>query len=137
MDKPNNWIGEVTLIGTGGGYGESILVHLGFNNWIVIDSCVNPNTNESLPLWYLESIGVDVSKDVKLIICTHWHDDHIIGISTLLKKCLNAKFCMSKASDTKKFLQCYCQLHLKLSSYFQSLYLHLKILDLDIHGPFD
>jgi beta-lactamase superfamily II metal-dependent hydrolase len=96
---------EFVLIGTGGDYGESILVNVGNNNWIVVDSCVNPNTRDTLPLEYLKNIGVNFSTDVKMIICTHWHDDHIRGISKLYKECTSAKFCLSIAKDQKKFLQ--------------------------------
>lgn len=95
---------EVSLIGTGGGYGESIVVHLGNDNWIVVDSCVDPKSKASLPLEYLKSIGVNVAIDVKAIICTHWHDDHILGISELLSECKNSEFCMARATDKKKFL---------------------------------
>lgn len=96
---------ETALIGTGGGYGESIVIHLGNNNWIVIDSCIDPKSKKSLPLEYLESIGVDINNDVKLIICTHWHDDHILGISQLFKACLNANLSLAVARDRSKFLQ--------------------------------
>lgn len=96
---------ELSLIGTGGGYGESIVIHLGDNNWIVVDSCINPVTKNNLPLDFLDSRGVDVSKDVKLIICTHWHDDHILGISDLLTSCKSSNFCMAPSTDRKKFLQ--------------------------------
>ena len=102
---PSNNILETTLIGTGGGYGESIVLHLGNQNWIVVDSCVDPKTNNSLPLEYLKSIGVKVEKDVKLIICTHWHDDHILGISKLFEAAKNAVLSITKTSDRKKFLQ--------------------------------
>lgn len=101
----NGSIGEITIIGTGGGYGESIVVHIGNNNWIIVDSCVNPNTKVCLPLSYLNNLGVDVANNVQLIICTHWHDDHIQGISEILKICSNAKFCFAQANDRKKFLQ--------------------------------
>ena len=83
-------IGEITLLGTGGGYGESIVIHLGNNEWAVIDSCINPHTKECLPLQYLNSIHVDVSKDVKCILITHWHDDHIKGISQLFRETKSA-----------------------------------------------
>lgn len=94
---------EVTLIGTGGGYGESIVLKVGIDSWIVIDSCINPFTKDSLPLEYLLSIGVDLSK-VILIICTHWHNDHIKGLANTLSKCPNAEFCFSAVHDLKKFL---------------------------------
>lgn len=105
LDLPQNNIAEVTLIGTGGGYGESVVVHLGNQNWIVIDSCINPTTNSCLPLEYLKKIGVNVSKDVKLILCTHWHDDHLQGISTLFEESKNAIFCIARANDRTKFLR--------------------------------
>jgi len=105
MSLPEKTIAEITLIGTGGGYGESIVAHLGNHNWIVIDSCRSPVTKESLPLTYLKNIGVDVAKEVVLIVCTHWHDDHILGISDVLRECLNAEFCIAAAHDKKKFLQ--------------------------------
>lgn len=102
---PESTIIEVTLIGTGGGYGESVVLHIGNNCWVIVDSCIDPSSKISLPLEYLKSIGVDVSKDVKLIICTHWHDDHILGISQLLAESLLSQFCMARPLDKKKFLR--------------------------------
>lgn len=94
---------EVTLIGAGS-YGESLVCHLGNNDWVIIDSCIDPNDKaHPLPLEYLHSIGVS-SKNIKLIICTHWHDDHIKGISKILESAINAEFCISRAHDLKKFL---------------------------------
>ena len=104
LPLPSNNIAEITLIGTGGGYGESIVVHLGNSNWIIVDSCVDPITKKILPLEYLRSIGVDIEKDVKLILCTHWHDDHIKGLSTILDLCKNAIFSMARPNDLGKFL---------------------------------
>lgn len=95
---------EVTLLGTGGGYGESIVRKLGNNDWIIVDSCIDPFTKSCLPLDFLQSKGVNIKEDVKLIVCTHWHDDHIRGISKLLSESLSAKFCMAPSNDTKKFL---------------------------------
>ena len=43
-------IAEINLIGTGGGYGESIVAHIGNNEWIIIDSCEDPNSKTCLPL---------------------------------------------------------------------------------------
>lgn len=105
FDKPDNSVGEITIIGTGGGYGESCVIHLGSQKWVVIDSCIEPISKKSLPLQYLEDIGVNTSSDVVLIICTHWHDDHILGLSQLLEKCPQAKFSFAKANDRVKFLR--------------------------------
>lgn len=103
FEAPDSDIAEVTLIGTGG-YGESCVVHLGNNSWIVVDSCIEPGSNKSLPLQYLEELNVDVTTQVRLIVCTHWHDDHIKGISELYEKCEAAKFCVADTLDLKKFL---------------------------------
>ena len=105
MKNFSDLIIETTLIGTGGGYGEGIIVHLGFSNWIVVDSCINPFSGKSLSLEYLMERGVDLKNDVKLIVCTHWHNDHIQGISQIVEKCENAVFATTYATDRKKFLQ--------------------------------
>ena len=105
MDKPLSNIFESTLLGTGGGYGESTVIHLGNDHWIVVDSCIDPETKESLPLKYLNDINVDLKNQVKLIVCTHWHDDHINGLSELLSNCENAVFSIAKTTDVKKFLR--------------------------------
>jgi len=104
FQKPDELICEVSLLGTGGGYGESIVIHLGENNWMVVDSCINPESKRSIPLEYLEQKGVNVKKEVKLIVCTHWHDDHVRGISELLSVCETAKFCMADTTDREKFM---------------------------------
>lgn len=96
---------RVSLIGTGGGYGESVVVQLGLNNWMVVDSCLDPVTKESLPLLYLKSLGVQIETDVRLIVCSHWHNDHILGIDRLLEECKSATFAFATASDKSKFLE--------------------------------
>ena len=103
FDLPKNNIAEITLIGTSGGYGESVVIHLGDQNWVVVDSCQDPVTKTCLPLDYLVNIGVNVEKQVKMVICTHWHSDHIMGLSELVEKCKEAKFCFAPCSDLHKF----------------------------------
>ncbi|MBC8986689.1 hypothetical protein H9X96_12970 [Pedobacter sp. N36a] len=104
FDLPSDNIGEITLIGTAGGYGESIVIHLGNQNWAVVDSCKDPLNGQCLPLEYLKSIGVNVKEQVKLLVCTHWHNDHIKGLSTLFGICESARLCFAPCSDTEKFL---------------------------------
>ena len=94
---------EITLIGTGGGYGESTVIKIGVDSWIIVDSCINPFTDEPLALEYLKTIQVDYGK-VVLIICTHWHNDHIKGLAKVLSECTNAEFCFSAVHDLQKFL---------------------------------
>lgn len=101
MNVPANEVAEITLIGTGG-YGESIVLHMGFEQWIIIDSCIDITNKQPAALNYLESIGIPFTK-VKLVICTHWHDDHIRGMDVILEKCINAKFCCSRVNDREKF----------------------------------
>lgn len=93
---------EVTLFGPG--YGESSVIHLGSGNWIVIDSCIDSETRAPAALSYLQSIGVDPVGAVKLIVATHWHDDHIGGMAELVGVCTNAEFCSSSAYSTTEFL---------------------------------
>jgi hypothetical protein len=37
-------------------------------------------------------------------LATHWHDDHIRGIGTLVETCRSAQFCLSSALRAKEFL---------------------------------
>lgn len=105
IDIPCDTLIEISLIGTGGGYGESCVIHLGNQNWIIVDSCIDPETKSPLALEYLKEIGVDVESQVKLIICTHWHDDHILGLSKVLEVCKESKFSFAKTLDKDKFLR--------------------------------
>ena len=96
---------EVTLIGGTSGYGESIVVRYGENEWAIIDSCIDTLTQTCLPIAYLNDIGVNVKTQVKYVFCTHWHDDHIRGLHELIEACSNdVVFCLAIASDKEKFL---------------------------------
>lgn len=94
---------EISIFGPG--YGESVLLHLGDNTWIIVDSCIDQLSGYPAPLKYLHDIGVDPSTFIKLIIATHWHDDHIRGLSKILEECKAADFCCSSAIRTKEFLK--------------------------------
>jgi glyoxylase-like metal-dependent hydrolase (beta-lactamase superfamily II) len=82
-NSPSSTEVEVTVIGTGGGYGESIVIKTGIDSWIIVDSCINPNTKSPLAIEYLQGINVDLNKII-LVICTHWHNDHIKGLASTL-----------------------------------------------------
>jgi beta-lactamase superfamily II metal-dependent hydrolase len=92
---------EVSIFGPG--YGESIAVHLGANHWIIVDSCLDPSSGKIAPLRYLERIGVDPAEAVRLIVATHWHDDHIRGLSDLVSTCSNARFVCASAMNISEF----------------------------------
>ena len=48
---------EVTVIGTGGGYGESIVIKASSDSWVIIDSCIDPESKEPLSIEYLKKIN--------------------------------------------------------------------------------
>ena len=92
---------EFTLLGPG--YGESIVLHVGDGVWVIVDSCVDSD-NEPRALKYMESIGVDPTESVNLIVATHWHDDHIRGIARLVEICSRAMFCCASSLCKREFL---------------------------------
>ena len=92
---------EVALLGPG--YGESIVLHLGYGRWVIVDSCIN-SEGQPRALAYLESLGVNPAQAVDLIVATHWHDDHIRGMARLVEVCSKAKFCCAHALLDKEFL---------------------------------
>ncbi|QKE39969.1 MAG: hypothetical protein HO274_00445 [Ferrovum myxofaciens] len=94
---------EITVLGPG--YGESVVVHLGNGEWLIVDSCVDSSdpAKSVAPLRYLREIGVQVEKAVKYIIVSHWDDDHVKGISDVLEKCLEADFICSQVFSEEKF----------------------------------
>ncbi len=98
--KPDDDEIEISIFGPG--YGECILLHLGFGYWAAIDSCPAFNSSEPAALHYLSSIGVD-PECIRLILATHWHDDHIRGISDIFLAAKNSKFYCSAALRSQEF----------------------------------
>ena len=88
--KPSSSQIEITLLGPG--YGESTVIHFGNNRWGIVDSCIEPGQHEPAALQYLQSIGVDTNTEVVLVVATHWHDDHIKGLSQIIDTCKQARF---------------------------------------------
>lgn len=93
---------EISLFGTG--VGEGMAIHLGDGDWALVDTC-RGNAVESLSLSYLESMGVDVTKQVKYVIATHWHDDHVNGLSEIVRRCHNSVLVFSSAVACDEFRQ--------------------------------
>jgi len=102
MNRDNDVV-EFSLFGPG--IGESILVKFQSEKWIIVDSCINPETNQPAALEYLLSLGVDVENDIELIVISHWHDDHIRGITKIIETCPNATIAFSAALLKEEFLQ--------------------------------
>ena len=86
---------EISVFGPG--IGECVVVHLGDSDWVVVDSCIDRQSGRPVALEYLRSLGVDVASQIKLVIATHWHDDHIRGIAEILHAAESAKFVNSAA----------------------------------------
>ena len=94
---------EIEVVLFGPGYGESIVVHLGDDSWVIVDSCIN-SEGKPRALEYLESIGVNPAKAVDVVVATHWHDDHIRGIATVVEVCNRAEFCCANTLLNSEFL---------------------------------
>lgn len=92
---------ELSLFGPG--YGEALLVHLGAGKWILVDSCLHCDSSQPAALAYLHELGVDIAQAVELIVATHWHDDHIRGISAALRECTGADLAVSGAINHEEF----------------------------------
>lgn len=90
---------EISLFGPG--FGESIVIHTGYNDWIIIDSCKFRGSNKPAAIDYFESLSI--SPNVKLICASHWHDDHIKGLVELLDEYKEAVLVISAALRDKKF----------------------------------
>ncbi|WZB75166.1 hypothetical protein WJ972_00500 [Achromobacter insuavis] len=93
---------EVSVFGPG--YGESILVHLGEGKWLAIDSCVDRESGQPKAISYLRSMGIDPSSAIEMVVASHWHDDHVRGLSALFREAHTAKFVCSPALTKKEFL---------------------------------
>lgn len=96
---------EVSVFGPG--YGEAIAVHLGAGRWICVDSCLSEG--QPAALTYLKAIGVDVATQVIGVVASHWHDDHVRGLASLVDQCSSAIFYYPAALSTDEF-QAYAQI---------------------------
>lgn len=91
---------EISLFGPG--IGECVVVHLGAGEWMIVDSCLDRETKRPVALTYLEELGVEMTA-VKLIVASHWHDDHCEGIATTLRAAQDAHFVCSAALRSDEF----------------------------------
>jgi hypothetical protein len=94
---------EVSVFGPG--IGECVVVHLGEGEWAIVDSCIHPPTKRPIALDYLQELGVDVATAVRLIVATHFHDDHVRGLTDIAEACPNAEFVCSAAMAYDEFWQ--------------------------------
>src|SRR5260370_42100077 len=90
---------EISLFGPG--YGEAVLLQVGNNEWLAIDSCSRAGVCS--PLSYLEQHRIDVSTAVKTIIISHWHDNHIKGLAQLYTRAAAAELVYPAAFQDEIF----------------------------------
>lgn len=90
---------EVSLFGPG--FGEALALHLGQRCWVLIDSCLNPQ-GEPASLSYLRGLH-QYQPCVERVVVTHWHDDHIRGVSELTEEYPEAKVVIPAALGKKEF----------------------------------
>lgn len=80
-------------------------MHLGDNDWCIVDSCIPRSRAEPAAIEYLNSFGTGALEKVKVIVATHWHDDHIRGLASILQCASEASFYCSMALGTGEFLK--------------------------------
>lgn len=88
LEAPADHEIEISIFGRG--YGESVLVHLGSGKWFLTDSLLNADGNPAA-LVYLSAIGANADEALVHVLATHWHDDHVAGLSTIYEQCPNAR----------------------------------------------
>ena len=93
---------EVSVIGPG--RGECVIVHLGDNEWCIVDSCIPRGQKQPVAVEYLAGFGNGALSRVRLIVATHWHDDHIRGLASMLRQIPGADFACSQALNTDQFV---------------------------------
>ena len=100
---PNSNELELSLFGPG--VGECAVLHLGDGCWMVVDSCLSESGDTPIALDYLRSLGVDTESQVRLIVISHWHDDHIKGMGRMVRACPNADVACSAAMACEEFFR--------------------------------
>lgn len=75
---------HIELIVFGKGVGECVLIKSKNGDYIVIDSFIDNRTGNPVVLDYLDKFNIPYS-NIKMIIITHWHTDHIEGVSKIIE----------------------------------------------------
>ena len=103
---------------------------------MIVDSCLNGETGRPIALDYLDSMGVDLDKQVKLVLVTHWHDDHIRGVGEIVRAAPNARFGCSAAIRNKDFYSLIAtSRRVKLVAHMPGLTEFDDVLSIKTHGP--
>lgn len=92
---------EIVVLGGDSGRGESIII-ISEEAILVVDSFIDKKSSLPAPISYLNSKGKDLNL-VKYVIASHWHDDHIRGLDTVIDLCPNSQFVLSAALTAEEF----------------------------------
>ena len=95
---------EVEVSTFGPGYGETVIVHLGLGDWLIVDSCINKSAKIPAGISYLRKLGINPSNAVKIVLASHWHDDHIRGLASVFEECQVAQFFCAASLRAPEFL---------------------------------
>jgi beta-lactamase superfamily II metal-dependent hydrolase len=95
-------VDELEVVVFGPGFGECVLVHFGDGQWMAVDSCLGPD-QRPIALTYLQQVHA-APDALKIILASHWHDDHVRGISELARNYPGAEFHMSSVFNNKEAL---------------------------------
>lgn len=123
--KPSEF--ELDFCVFGRGFGECIVIGIG-EEYIIIDSFNNPLTRNPIALDYLDAIGVSYTH-IKDVIVSHWHTDHIAGVSTILDASKNAKVVFSpiiREGIFNKFINLGIQQNLSSTSEFAKVLQYIE-----------
>jgi len=102
---------NLKIVVFGRGNGESILVELENNTWMVIDCFNTPGTKEPAALTYLKNLGFNPLEVLIKIVITHFHSDHIQGMLNLIKQASpDADIYMPEALTTTEAFKYYSEL---------------------------
>lgn len=101
-DRPAADEVEITLLGRG--VGESIVVHLTADEWMIVDSF--EMNSEPAAQTYLESMGIPV-EHIRTLVITHFDRDHFVGIDKLVDHYPNARLEITRALRQPNFMRIY------------------------------
>ena len=96
---------EIEVCVFGPSFGECIIVHLGNGHWVVFDSCMNHDGSEPVALSYLNALGLAPASAIKVIVATHWHNDHCKGLARIVGAAPAAYVWISSALTTPEFFR--------------------------------
>jgi hypothetical protein len=70
---------------------------------MVIDSCLDNRKRHPAALEYFSKLKVDVALAVKVLLVTHWHNDHALGASEILRAAESSILWCSGALQNSEF----------------------------------